>query len=276
MRILPPQSPTKGLTTPLPYSENIRNVFQNSIKTALFTAFLTCGNMFHPIDPAYAISYPRPVIDQVERVVDGDTLILQTAGRVRMIGMNTPETVAPAQRQGAPPQCFGPEASAYTKSMLPSGTKVRLELDQEQVDRYDRKLAYVFREKDETFINAELVKNGYARAKTYGKNDRYESLLKDYESEAKTNKRGLWGECLEKKATIEVESSPLPYTKDKPIQVSEIIPNPGDTKNCADFETYEEAKKWYDKYFPLYGDIAKLDGNNDGIPCESLQIKRSK
>ena len=48
------------------------------------------------------------------------------------------------------------------------------------------------------------------------------------------------------------------------------LPNPGDTKNCSDFKDYKEAKAWYDKYFPSYGDVAKLDGNKDGIPCESL------
>ena len=46
--------------------------------------------------------------------------------------------------------------------------------------------------------------------------------------------------------------------------------NPGDTKNCSDFRNYAEAKSWFDTYYPYYGDIAKLDGNNDGIPCESL------
>jgi Excalibur calcium-binding domain len=51
---------------------------------------------------------------------------------------------------------------------------------------------------------------------------------------------------------------------------SNNIPNPGDVKNCPDFATYNDAKRWYDTYYPLYGDVAKLDGNNDGIPCESL------
>ncbi|MDG2027646.1 MAG: S-layer homology domain-containing protein [Acidimicrobiales bacterium] len=49
-----------------------------------------------------------------------------------------------------------------------------------------------------------------------------------------------------------------------------IPPNPGDTKNCGDFSTYAEAKAWFDTYYPHYGDVAKLDGNGDLIPCESL------
>ena len=46
--------------------------------------------------------------------------------------------------------------------------------------------------------------------------------------------------------------------------------NPGDTKNCGDFSNYSEAKTWFDTYFQYYGDIANLDGDNDGEPCESL------
>ena len=46
--------------------------------------------------------------------------------------------------------------------------------------------------------------------------------------------------------------------------------NPGDTKNCGDFSNYSEAKAWFDTYFQYYGDIANLDGDNDGEPCESL------
>lgn len=48
------------------------------------------------------------------------------------------------------------------------------------------------------------------------------------------------------------------------------LDNPGDVKNCPDFATYKEAKEWFDKYYDLYGDVAKLDKNNNGIPCESL------
>lgn len=48
------------------------------------------------------------------------------------------------------------------------------------------------------------------------------------------------------------------------------LENPGDVKNCPDFKDYKEAKAWYDKYFPLYGDVARLDGDKNGIPCESL------
>ena len=46
--------------------------------------------------------------------------------------------------------------------------------------------------------------------------------------------------------------------------------SPGDTKGCADFEFYEDAKRWFDTYYPLYGDVARLDRDGNGIPCEKL------
>ena len=69
--------------------------------------------------------------DTVQRVVDGDTLITEQAGRVRLIGLNAPETVSPAQKQGAPPGCYGPQASEYLKAVLPPNSRVRLETDVE-------------------------------------------------------------------------------------------------------------------------------------------------
>ena len=46
--------------------------------------------------------------------------------------------------------------------------------------------------------------------------------------------------------------------------------NPGNSKNCGDFSTWLEAQAWFDTYFPYYGDVGRLDGNNDGVACESL------
>ena len=194
--------------------------------------------------------------------------------------MNTPETVAPAQRQGAPPQCFGPEASAATKALLPAGTAVRLETDVEPRDRYDRALVYVYREPDDSFINAKLVEEGFARAKSYGKNVRYEGLLASLQQEAKAGRKGLWSACAAngKEAPVAQAAS---ATKGKEAPVAQTkqaasarLANPGDTKNCADFASYAEAKAWYDAYFPSFGDVAKLDGDGDGVPCEALR-KRS-
>ena len=104
---------------------------------------------------------PAPVAAQVvERVVDGDTIIVQGVGRVRLIGVDTPETVHPRR----PVECFGKEASAFTKRLL-HGQRVRLEYDQERTDRYGRTLAYVYLSSG-TFANAEIIRQGYGHAYT--------------------------------------------------------------------------------------------------------------
>ena len=85
---------------------------------------------------------PPPATGVVERVVDGDTVIVRAGGgalRVRLLGIDTPETVDPDRPVG----CFGPEASAYTKHLL-TGRSVSLVYDRELHDRYGRLLAYVY------------------------------------------------------------------------------------------------------------------------------------
>ena len=67
-----------------------------------------------------------------------------------------------------------------------------------------------------------------------------------------------------------LQTTSAPQTTTVTETTAGIPANPGDTKNCSDFATYQEAKDWYDYYFPYYGDVANLDGNdNDGLPCES-------
>ena len=99
----------------------------------------------------------------VKRVVDGDTIIVHYQGkeeRVRLIGVDTPETVHPSK----PVEYFGKEASGFTKKLLPVGTKVRLEFDHDLRDRYGRLLAYVY--VGEALVNAEIIKQGYGHAYT--------------------------------------------------------------------------------------------------------------
>ncbi|MFN7150141.1 MAG: thermonuclease family protein, partial [Microthrixaceae bacterium] len=105
----------------------------------------------------------------VERVVDGDTLVVVVDGaeeRVRLIGMNTPESVD----RRRPVMCFGKEASAHLDELVPAGTPVRLERDVEVRDRYDRLLAYLYRASDGLFVNLAMVTDGYAQQYTFPPN----------------------------------------------------------------------------------------------------------
>lgn len=124
----------------------------------------------------------------VERVVDGDTIIARPGGRVRLIGIDTPESVDPRR----PVQCFGVEASNRTKKMLPAGTVIELRMDVEHTDRYGRTLAYVFRRSDGLFINLELVREGYARVYTFPPNVAHVDEFLAAERDARTHDRGLW------------------------------------------------------------------------------------
>ena len=125
------------------------------IVVALLAAF------FNPADQAIT----QGDFDVVERVVDGDTLLLQSGERVRLIGVDTPEIKHPKK----PVQYFGNEASAFTRRVV-EGKRVRLEFDQgnaaqKHKDRYGRTLTYVFLEEG-TLLNAEIIKQGYGHAYT--------------------------------------------------------------------------------------------------------------
>lgn len=124
---------------------------------------------------------------RVVRVVDGDTLLLDGDERVRLIGVDTPESVDPRR----PVQSYGKEASAFTRR-LAEGKRVRLAFDQERKDRYGRTLAYVYLE-DGTLLNAEIIRQGYGHAYTRFP-FRYAEQFRAYEREAREQRRGLWTE----------------------------------------------------------------------------------
>jgi micrococcal nuclease len=135
----------------------------------------------------------------VTRAVDGDTLQLQTGERVRLIGIDTPEVhesdklYRDSQRTKtdiATIQAMGRLSYEFTKKLV-EGKRVSLEFDVEKFDRYKRILAYVYL-KDGTFVNAEIVKQGYASLMTIPPNVKYAQFLLELYREARENKRGLW------------------------------------------------------------------------------------
>ena len=130
----------------------------------------------------------------VVEVVDGDTVVVDLAGRqetLRLIGIDTPETVDPDQ----PPECWGAEASAHTKELLPAGTAVRLTRDVEARDRYDRLLVYVERAEDGLFVNLDLVAGGWADDYPFPPNVAHQREFALAVSQARAEGLGLWGAC---------------------------------------------------------------------------------
>lgn len=126
-----------------------------------------------------------PPAGSVEHVIDGDTVHLADGRRIRYIGIDTPELDSTSDRT----RRLAREAQEFN-SRLVEGKTVRLEFDVEVKDRYARTLAYVW--EGETFVNAELVREGLARAKVYGRNTRYAEELERLEKIARTGGKGLW------------------------------------------------------------------------------------
>ena len=131
----------------------------------------------------------------VAYVHDGDTLFLNTpAGevKVRLIGVDAPELSDVGGAEIA--ECWGAEATAALRELLPNGTHVFTLSDRETFDQYGRELLYVFTQ-DGTFVNRALVLAGAAEAIRIGQNDRYWSQLRDAELDAKTAGAGMWAAC---------------------------------------------------------------------------------
>ena len=125
---------------------------------------------------------------KVTRAIDGDTIEIEGGEKVRYIGIDTPETVDPRK----PIQCFGVEASKKNKELV-EGKTVRLEKDITDRDKYNRLLRYIW--VGDTFINLELVKQGFAYSYSYPPDIKYQEQFVKAQQEAREAKRGLWSSC---------------------------------------------------------------------------------
>lgn len=130
-------------------------------------------------------------IHAVRRVVDGDTLLLESGARVRLEGIDTPETV----REDYPVEPWGPEASQFTKQFIrQAGGRVRLTFGTERLDDYGRFLAFVWHE--DRLLNEELVRAGLAEARLQW---RYSTAMKRRlrlaQEEAQRERRGIWSDA---------------------------------------------------------------------------------
>ena len=125
----------------------------------------------------------------VAEVMDGDTVVLEGGRRLRYIGIDSPETVAP----GEPVACFGPEAASRNQSLV-LGATVTLEADVNDRDRFDRLLRYVYLE-DGRMVNEVLVAEGYAVSKAYEPDTKHQEVLDVAQEAARSGELGIWFGC---------------------------------------------------------------------------------
>jgi len=139
--------------------------------------------MFYP--------YGYTIKAKVARVIDGDTFVLSDSQRVRMLGIDTPEL----ERNSRPAEPFSDSAKALTKQLI-DGKIIKLTFDGKTFDIFDRVLAYVWLSnkagKDSIFVQAELLKKGYARISYYPKGKRYYAVFYNLRRTAMKNNLGIW------------------------------------------------------------------------------------
>ena len=226
-----------------------------------------------PTPPAGTIRPDRATVT-VSRVVDGDTIEVSPAVNglkdVRLIGVDTPETVDPSE--GIEP--YGPQASDFATREL-SLRRVRLEFDEERMDRYGRLLAYVYF--DGSMFNEELVEKGYAQAYPYPPNTAHAATFAVAQRRARAAGLGIWGLTTAQKCELADRGNGIgegnPGCASGSGQQPSQETNPGGRQpypaegdyDCSDFSTRSQAQRQL-----LPDDPYRLDSDGDGQACEEL------
>lgn len=234
--------------------------------------------------------------DEVVRVLDANTVKMQKSGLVTMAMAKTPSGY---NKNDAFPDCMSKSPSSKMRKLLPKATKVGIRFVDEagggNNGRPREALVIVSRQKNEDpiLVNAELVRSGFAKPSARGKESLEKLLpgiwedLQRMQADAKDRGLGLYARCEEIESdpiSLDDQFEPLDFTVETKYGddggkqvivkrndgVQEKPRNPGDTKGCSDFETYEQSLRYYETFFPYYGDVAKLDRDGDGIPCPGL------
>jgi endonuclease YncB( thermonuclease family) len=207
-------------------------------------------------------SIPSGTTTTVIKVVDGDTIEITGGKKLRYIGIDTPETVDPRR----PVMCFGKQASDENKRLVLGKTIIMVK-DVSETDKYGRLLRYVYLP-DGTFVNELLVKEGYARATSYPPDISFQDLFRQAEEQAREAQRGLWGSCsltptpaLQSFHSAGEAATPLPV----------IATNASADKDCKDFATHAQAQTYFEsKGGSKTNNVDNLDGDHDGVACETL------
>mmetsp|Transcript_28468 Transcript_28468/g.53522 ORF Transcript_28468/g.53522 Transcript_28468/m.53522 type:complete len:374 (-) Transcript_28468:274-1395(-) len=236
--------------------------------------------------------------DRVERVLDANTVQLKRQGVVRLAGVRMPSSTATNFRF---PECFNYNPSYKLRQLLPANTPVRVRTI---TDSKKPPQVVLLRSEDSLVVNEELVRTGFAKVITKQTNSNASetpSLLDTeklivLQQQASDRGVGIFTRCdgnpRNTQNVVEAEFEPLErametvwgedggtrqlrQNKDK---TSNTVPppNPGDIKGCSDFNTYEDALQYFERYEPFYGDVARLDRDGDGVPCPGLPHTNSR
>jgi micrococcal nuclease len=208
--------------------------------------------------PAEIAPSPELIEAQVVNIVDGDTIDDYINGqqyRIRYILIDTPEVSG-----GVEP--FGLEATEANRQLV-EGKTVLLEKDVSETDRYGRLLRYVY--VGDLMINEELLRRGMATVATFPPDVKYVDRFRQVQAEAQAAGTGLWAQEVQPVPTsTSATSSPTTGGYGGPYD-----PN-GVDRDCGDFATHAEAQAFFEAAGGPASDRHRLDGDNDGIACESL------
>lgn len=201
----------------------------------------------------FCVPNSTPQTGKVVHVTDGDTIKVKMdqdgqTYTVRYIGIDTPESTTEVEY-------FGPEATVKNSELV-SGKQVSLYKDVSETDRYDRLLRYVF--VGDTFVNHELVRQGYANAARYEPDTACATYFEEAERTAAASSLGMW-------AAVPLFATPTVVASGPVCSCS------GNQYNCSDFGTHTKAQACYSYCVSVgAGDVHKLDGDSNGIACENL------
>jgi len=189
---------------------------------------------------------------KVIRIIDGDTIVIETNESVRLICIDTPEYNQDGYE----------EATKFLEDLILNKT-IRLEKDVSEVGKYGRLVRYVYLP-DSTFVNELIVKNGYGTAYWYEPDITLCPIIQDAEDYARDNCLGIWEkECEED----EDEKEPKENEQEEEESSELEIVCSSDYYNCGDFSLCSEVMEIFEY---CGGDVHGLDGDNDGVPCETL------
>lgn len=194
----------------------------------------------------------------VTKVIDGDTFEIEGGIRVRMIGIDTPESVS----NSTPVECYGQQAYLETKKLI-EGKKVLLQKDVSETDRYKRLLRYVYL--NDIFINDFLVMQGFATVSTFPPDVKYVDTFTNSQEYAKNYSLGLWGDYCQ---NFDIKSK---ENVDLTKNINNLNFNLNNNficdckKGCSKISDCNEAM-----YQLKVCGCSQRDGDKDGIPCESL------